>query len=67
MVRLDERKYPEKSNSGGQLGKERTTKAKIDGVEYDLKKIGNKKWKMLTQDRRHWRHLLEKAKAHTEL
>ena len=49
------------SNPGGGRGK--TKLRLIDGVEHDLRKIGCKNWKMVAQDRRRWRHLLEEARA----
>ena len=52
------------SNPGGQRGRGRPRLRGIDGVEHYLRKIGCKNWKMVAQDRRCWRHLLEEARAH---
>ena len=51
------------SNPGRQRGRGRPKLRWIDGVEHDLRKIGCKNWKMVAQDRRRWRHLLEEAVA----
>jgi len=54
------------SNPGGQRGRGQPKSRGIDGVEEDARKLGCRKWRADVQDRGHWRHLLEKAKAPTQ-
>ena len=39
------------------------TSGLIDEVEEDARKLGCRNWMVAAQDRGHWRHMLEEAKA----
>ena len=70
VARMDDKEITKSilnSNPGGQRGRGRPKLRWIDGVEHDLRKVGCKSWKMVAQDRRRWRHLLEEARAHPGL
>jgi hypothetical protein len=66
-VRIDKNELLKKivwTNSGGYRGRGRPKSRWIDGVEEDITKLGCRNWRADAQDRGHWRHLLEEAKAH---
>ena len=70
VARMDDKEIIKRilnSNPGGQRGRGRPKLRWIDGVEHDLRKIGCKNWKIVAQNRRCWRHLLEEARAHPGL
>jgi len=48
-------------------GHVRPKSRRIEGVEEDARKLGCKNWRADAQDRGHYRHLLEEAKAHLGL
>ena len=70
VARMDDKEITKRilnSNSGGQRERGKPKLIWIDCVELDLRKIGCKNWKMVAQDRRRWRHLLEEARDHPGL
>ena len=68
--RMDDKEITKRmlnSNPGGQRGRGTPKLRWIDNVEHDLRKIGCNNWKMVAQDRRRWRHLLEEVRAYPGL
>jgi hypothetical protein len=70
VVRMDDNELPKQilwTNAGGQSGRGRPKSRWIDGVEEETRELGCRNWLVAAQDRGHWRHLLEEAKAHPGL
>jgi hypothetical protein len=51
------------TNPGDQRGRGRQKSRWIDREEEDIRKLGCINWRADAQDRSHWPHLLEEAKA----
>jgi len=69
VVRMEDNELPEEilwTNPGGR-GQGRLKSRWIEGVEEDARKLGCGNWRAGAQDRGHWRHLFEEAKAHPGL
>jgi hypothetical protein len=62
---MPKRMLKERLYSKGRKGRPRMRW--LDGVESDLKKMGVKGWKEKMRDKKQWRLVVEKAKAHPGL
>jgi hypothetical protein len=67
---MDEKELPKKilwTNPGDQQGCGQPKSRWTEEIDEDARKLGCINWQAAAQDRCHWPHLLEEAKAHPRL
>lgn len=70
VARMNDAEIPKmilNGNPGGQRSRGRPRIRWLDGVEEDIRKMGYRNWRAISQDRDNWRKIVEEAKVHTEL
>jgi hypothetical protein len=70
VCRMEEQRDPKKVLEGNPGGRRKRGKPRtrwIDNVEDDLRKMGIKRWRLRTADRREWRGICEAARVLQEL